>query len=240
MKKSQNIELQKLLEKKRNRKAVPNGRPKLNNIPRSWLHQGFTYLDNTQRTFRMLSETTTSVLLVYLLHSILDLSLERYPLWLLSALITHTLFWIFDSNWWANMMFTFPSLRNPGEQATVDYLDFMSRRIKRNKSITGMLLYGSISRGQWHDRSDLDMRFLRRPGFLNGLASVLILYRERLIALLTKQPLDIYIADDVDFLLKMRKDESPVALKKEDKRLDELYPDCKVMNIIKINECNKK
>ena len=68
------------------------------------------------------------------------------------------------------------------------------------------------------------MRLLRRGGLLNGFIGVAALFRERLIALLARQPLDIYLADDVGFLGKMRRDEPPVFLKKDDPRLDELYP----------------
>ena len=78
------------------------------------------------------------------------------------------------------------------------------------------------------------MRLLRSPGFLNGLASICVLYRERILALCLRQPLDIYIADGIDFLKKMRKDEYPIILKREDSRLDVLYPDGEAVRIKKI------
>lgn len=55
---TENTELHKRLEKKNKRKARPGGWPRFRNIPRSWLHQGFTYRDRTQRLYRMVFETT--------------------------------------------------------------------------------------------------------------------------------------------------------------------------------------
>ncbi len=230
------VDLEKHLAKKRDRKAQVDDRmPKWNNITRGWLHQGFTYLDSTQRFYRMVFETTFFSLLTVYLSNAFDLAYSSYLLWVSSAFITHTFFWVFDGNWWAGMMFTFPWIRNPGEKATLDYLNSMVKRLDRNFSISGVLIYGSISRGEWHDRSDLDIRFIRRPGIPHGLRSVLTLYRERIIALLKWQPLDVYIADDIDFLKKMRNDERPVILKNDDKRLDTLYPGNQIMSLQKLS-----
>ena len=83
----------------------------------------------------------------------------------------------------------------------------MTDRLRRDNSIIGIALYGSISRRQWHNRSDLDMRLLRASGFLNALRANLVMMRERIIAFLQRQPTDIYTADDIAFLAKMRSDE---------------------------------
>jgi hypothetical protein len=72
---------------------------------------------------------------------------------------------------------------------------------------------------------------LRRPGVWNGVTGVLVLARERWIALWSRQPLDIYLADGIPFLKKMRADEPPVFLKKDDLRLELAYPDGKETRI---------
>jgi len=131
---------------------------------------------------------------------------------------------VLNGNWWAGMLFAFPGLRNRGDPATCAYLNRMAARLKNDRAISGALIFGSVARGQWHDRSDLDVRLLRRRGLRHGVAGVLVLARERLIALGARQPLDIYLADDIPFRRKMRADEPLVFLKKADPRLDREYP----------------
>mgnify|MGYP001294621197 CR=1 FL=1 len=55
-------------------------------------------------------------------------------------------------------------------------------------------------------------------------SSLTLSARERLIALLARQPLDVYLVDDIPFLRRMRPDEPPVFLKKNDPRLEGAYP----------------
>lgn len=209
---------------KKKRKAVPGGRVRLLNIPRGWAHQAFFYQDRTQRAGWIAFELVGTVLLALSFGGITQAPLSNAWLWFGAVLVTHTINWVLNGNWWAGMLFTFPSLRNPGERATCDYLNSMARRLTNCRAVSGVMIFGSVSRGQWHDRSDLDMRLLRREGLLNGLIGIAALFREKLIALLARQPLDMYLADDASFLMKMRRDEPPVFLKKDDPRLDELYP----------------
>jgi predicted nucleotidyltransferase len=212
------------LARKKGRKALAGGKVRLWNIPRGWAHQGFFYLDRTQQAGRVILEIVPTVTIVWLVSAISGLPFSNVWLWSAGLFISHTLNWVFNCNWWAGMLFTFPGLRNPGERATCDYLDKMAERLKNDRAISGVMVFGSVSRGQWHDRSDLDMRLLRRRGVRNGIAGVLVLLRERVIALWARQPLDVYLADGIPFLKRMREDEPPVFLKKDDPRLDQVYP----------------
>jgi len=212
------------LARKQRRKATPGGRAKLWNLPRGWAHQSFFYLDRTQRIGRVVLEIVPSVVLAWLIGRIGGLPLTRIGPWAAGLFITHTLNWVCNGNWWAGMLFTFPHLRNRGEQATCDYVNQMASRMNQAASISGVLIFGSVARGQWHDRSDLDIRLLRRPGWWHAMTAVAVLSRERWIALWRRQPLDIYLADGLRFLRKMRADEPPVFLKKDDPRLDLAYP----------------
>jgi hypothetical protein len=205
-------------------KASAGGRPRLWNLPRGWAHQGFFYLDRTQRLGRVVFEIVPTVFLAWLIAGIGGVSLSNLWLWCGSLLTIHTLNWVLNGNWWAGLLFAFPHLRNRGDRATCDYLNRMADRLQRDRSISGAMIFGSVSRRQWHDRSDLDLRLLRSPGMRHGIAAIWVLTRERLIAFWVRQPLDIYLADDVAFLKKMRADEMPIFLKKADPRLDRAYP----------------
>jgi predicted nucleotidyltransferase len=210
--------------KKTPHKAHADGQVQWRNLPRGWAHQGFFYFDRTQRLGWMVFEAVGTLLVAWLIARLGGVPRSHPGLWAGSLLIAHTVNWVLNGNWWAGMLFTFPGLRNRGDRATCDYLNRMARRLQGDPSVSGVMIFGSVSRGMWHERSDLDLRLLRRPGLRNGIAGVLILMRERLIALLARQPLDIYLADDLPFLRRMRPDEPPVFLKKNDPRLDEAYP----------------
>lgn len=213
------------LARKAKRKAVAGGRARLWNLPRGWAHQGFFYLDRTQRIGRVIFEIVPTVILAGLIGKIARVPLSHVWLWCAGLFLAHTLNWMLNGNWWAGMLFAFPGLRNRGDRATCAYLNQMAHRLRRDRAISGVMIFGSISRGQWHARSDLDVRLLRRPGVWNGVTGVLILLRERWIALWSRQPLDIYLADGIPFLKRMRADEPPVFLKKDDPRLELAYPD---------------
>ena len=216
---------------KESRKAGAGGRARLWNLPRGWAHQSFFYLDRTQRIGRVVFEIVPTVILACLIGVSGGIPLSAVWLWCGSLLTTHTLNWVLNGNWWAGLLFTFPHLRNRGDRATCDYLNRMARRLKRDRSISGAMIFGSVSRGQWHERSDLDVRLLRRRGLFHAFEGILVLSRERWIALATRQPLDIYLVDGIAFLQRMRADEPPVFLKKDDLRLDLAYPDGKETRI---------
>ena len=213
------------LVRKGNRKALVDGRARLWNLPRGWAHQGFFYLDRTQRIGRVVFEIVPTAVLAGLIGAIGGIPLSNVWLWCAGLFLAHTLNWVLNGNWWAGMLFAFPSLHNRGERATCAYLNGMADRLQRDRAISGAMLFGSVSRVQWHERIDLDVRLLRRPGVWNGMAGVLILLRERWIALWSRQPLDIYLADGIPFLKRMRADEPPVFLKRDDSRLELAYPD---------------
>lgn len=213
-------------------KALAGGTVRLSNLPRGWAHQGFFYLDRTQRIGRVVFEIVPTALLAWLTGRVGTIPLSSVGLWCGSLFVVHTLNWVLNGNWWAGVLFTFPRLRNRGDQATCDYLNRMASRLQHTRAISGVMVFGSVSRGQWHERSDLDLRLLRRPGVGSALAGVLALTRERWIALWARQPLDIYLADDIAFLRRMRDDEPPVFLKKDDRRLDLAYPEGKETRIV--------
>lgn len=198
-------------------KAVAGGNIKWIVTIKQWIHQGFTYLDHTERFYRVVWELVPAALFLWLFKDIANMSWTWSVV--LAFVISHTINWIFNYNFWTCIDFTFPSVKNPGNDATIQYLAEVQERMNKSDIVTGCLLYGSMSRHVWHDKSDLDMRIIGKPGLLNGFKIYLLVCRERLIAVKKKRPLDLYMADSVDFLNKMRDDEFPIVLKANDERL---------------------
>ena len=217
----------------KNRKAIKGGKPKYFTILRNWAHQGFFYLDKTEMFYRIL----WGIIPILIINSIINPNYTLFTLIVVTILV-HTYNWITNNNFWAVLIHSVPSLKNPGEKTTISYLCKMQKRLVNSNSISGVLIYGSISRNKWHDRSDIDIRFFRKKGIYNGFVSYLLLRRERIIALINKQPLDAYIADDIKFLKKMRRDEYPFFLKNIDKRLFFEYSTKNITNFNKITCIN--
>lgn len=205
----------------KHRKAKIGGKLKIMVTIRNWIHQGFFYLDRTEMFFRVIWELIPFSLCFYFLTEMT--SLNRLLVIFISGIVSHTLNWIFNDNFWTCIMFTFPKVLNPGEIKTIEYLSKLQERLNKKKFITGCMIYGSLSRNEWKTKSDLDMRVLREPGVINGLLSYLFVFKERVIAVIKRQPLDLYLADNISFLRKMRKDEFPIFLKNNDERLYKEY-----------------
>jgi len=73
-------------------------------------------------------------------------------------------------------------------------------------------VYGSYVRGEWKPSSDLDVRLVRRAGFVSGLRACWFLLRERTRAFWMRFPLDIYVADGFASLERLRLDEAPLVI----------------------------
>lgn len=204
-------------------KASSDGRYHPVNLLRNWLHQALSYMDAGELMFRVLVESL-EIVVIYLVLVRLEVDLTTPLKAFFSVLIAHTINWIFNGNFWALWLFASPRAKNRGEEATVKYLLEMAARLKRSGCIGGLALYGSAARGAWHGKSDLDIRIVRRKGLLNLVCANLLVMRERLLALIYRQPADLFLADGIDFLRKMRADESPLFLIKRLDSLEEEYP----------------
>lgn len=216
-------------------KAVVGGKTKTIVIVKNWIHQGFTYLDRTEQFYRAIWE------LILFGLSMWGLSHIGLALWaniLVSIVVSHTLNWAFNDNIWTCIQFTFPWAMNPGNEKTLAYLEDMKRRFANYDCITGVMVYGSLSRGVWHDKSDLDTRIMRKPGLWNGFKCYVLVHLERLRAFYYKQPLDLYMADSVMFLDLMRDDEFPIFLKANDDRLVERYKTVELADFSKVTHLN--
>jgi predicted nucleotidyltransferase len=213
-------------------KSSNDGNYHLVNFLRNWLHQAITYMDTGERTVRLAMESAEIVILWVLLETfVMPAGLHAALPLTVSTVLVHTLNWIFNGNFWALYLFAVPNAENRGEAETVRYLNAMARRLERSASVSGLALFGSVARGKWHKCSDIDIRIIRNPGIANLIAASIVAMRERLYALLNRQPLDLFLADDVKFLRKMRSDETPIFLLKRDTRLDNEYPGNPAVNL---------
>lgn len=192
------------------------------NLPVGWLLQILHSTDRTERWVRI----GTEALLIFVLWVFLGYfsTFSETALCLLWAfIIVHSLSWYFIGNFWVYMLDSFLWVRNPGINGVIEYINFVRRVFVKNHSCNAVLVYGSMCRGAFHGRSDLDLRIIRKPGMVAGLRAIFAGFVVRVVGAIKKVPVDLQVVDSLDFLNRqMRADEHPITVY--------LSPDFKVDN----------
>lgn len=165
----------------------------------SWLFQGILYMDRTEKVFKLsLDALFTGMLMLFGVNVVT------------SIIISHTLNWVLNGH----IFVVFKNLKLiKTPHGKVDaYIGRLRRKVENEPSIIWAGVYGSLVRGEFKETSDLDVRLIRKPGFINGVRACIFVMRERAWATFHKFPLDIYVGDSFMFLENMSKEESPIIL----------------------------
>lgn len=170
-----------------------------------WFFQGILYADKTERAFRFSIDASLTLIFFSIFSTFMRSSVGM----ILAFIIAHTL-----NSFLNGQIFVverhFSTSRNSQNVAT--YIEGFKKRIIKEQSIQAAAIYGSYSRGEAKENSDVDVRIIRRCGVINGLRACSFGLLERTRALLNKIPLDLYVVDSTKHLLKLRKDEVPIVL----------------------------
>ena len=170
-----------------------------------WLFQGLFYMDRTERCFKLALDVLLTVLLAKQFHH----KRRQSTIWLMSFLSAHTVNFLINGQLWV-VLKHYGLVRNSPEHFQRQRQQ-LTEQVQVETSLQYAAIYGSIVRGEWRPSSDLDVRLIRFPGFVNGLRACLFVLRQRARALVTAFPLDIYILDSIK-KLDLRNDESPLIL----------------------------
>lgn len=173
----------------------------------NWTFQGMLYADKTERLFRLLLDGLMTLVLYVILINFISSS---HAALIFAFLIAHTLNWIFNGQLFV-LAKNFDILYNE-PQRFIDYANGIKIRASRDKSIDCVVVYGSLVRGEIKTTSDLDVRIIRKSGIINGFRASVFGLMERSRALFNRFPLDIFVVDSTDHLLKMNDDEKPQIL----------------------------
>lgn len=171
----------------------------------NWLFQGILYTDKTETIFKICLD----IILTFIIYEFI-IGSNSYISLLIAFLISHTFYWIFNGQIFA-LAKNFGVIHNDPE-IIINYAYKIKDRASKEKCITSVLIYGSLVRGEIKNTSDLDLRIIRKKGLLNGLRACIFGFKERIRAFFCQFPLDMYIIDNSQHLLKMRPDEKPVIL----------------------------
>jgi predicted nucleotidyltransferase len=154
-----------------------------------WIFQGMVYTDRTERNFKLFLDG----LFTAIAGTFLSFRLPKYYAWPIAFFVAHTLNFLFNGQ--LSVLGKNHGLQHTNYEKLQEYLAHLKRRAKQEPAIQKVVIVGSVSEHRWSPTSDLDVRVLRYPGFINGLRAVLFILRERTFALFRWFPLDIYLLD---------------------------------------------
>ncbi|MFZ5516798.1 MAG: hypothetical protein ACOY90_09185 [Candidatus Zhuqueibacterota bacterium] len=185
----------------------------------NWFFQGILGMDKTERVFKIFIELLSIIIMTLILNNLFNLIFAI----IMSFITIHSLNWLLNAHFY-DAVGRFFSLCEMSEAKMVDYLNSVKDRAERNKSIMGILVIGGITRGKKiGPTSDLDIRFVRNKGFINGIRASMFSFNERVKAFYQKFPLDLYTYDNLTSLDKLRKDEAPIIVLDPDNVLKKKY-----------------
>ena len=179
----------------------------------SWTLQAIHTLDKTEKAFRILLE----VLLVVIIAASMTLLVRSRPIWEMAFAILlslHTVMWFLNSTMLVGLRECFRFVKNPGIEGTVSFLKYVAKVASNRGAVECVLVYGSMARCKFHDRSDLDVRIIRCKSLLPSLRLMMTAIFLRMVAILCYRiPLDLKVVDSLSFLeVEMRADERPIVV----------------------------
>lgn len=170
----------------------------------SWVFQGLLYMDRTDKMFKVLLE----IIILAPLFFLIQIQLNPLLSLIIAFTLTHTLNWLFNSQ--VPVALRNAGLLSVGTLAINEYSVKLKKRISSNNSILGAAVFGSLSRGELNKNSDLDIRIIRKRGFVNAIRACSYTLYERSRALVFIFPLDIYLLDGISDLKKLN--EPPIII----------------------------
>jgi predicted nucleotidyltransferase len=173
----------------------------------NWIFQGMLYADKTERAFRLLLDGLIALILYAFFINLIP---GAYTVLTFSFFVAHTANWIFNGQIF--VLGRYVGIKPKKQDEFCKYINELKYRAEREKSIQLVAVYGSMSRKKLSESSDLDVRIIRKRGFLNGLKACLFGFSERTRALFDKFPLDLYVIDSKDHLSKIRGDEAAIVI----------------------------
>lgn len=181
----------------------------------SWLFQGILYMDTTEKVFKILLDVLSFIPLYFVFRVYFYASSST----LIAVMLAHTLNWIFNGQLF--VLLKNLKLTKTESKRFIQYLNDLKKRIEKENSILAAAAFGSLSREQLKETSDLDVRIIRKKGLINALRACLFVLLERMGSFFNKFPLDIYVLDGFKSLSKLN--EQPILLHDSKSMLKEYY-----------------
>ena len=174
-------------------------------IASAWVFQGILNMDKTERYFKIMLD----VVCILFFSCMLLGNWSAVNSIIVGFLLAHSLNFIFNSH-------PFVVAKNLGLTKTsrgrlTAFMKKMLDSAELNDSIKEVFIIGSFARSEATLASDIDLRIVRKEGWLNGIRACSWVTRERSRAVFARIPLDVFVLDS-EILNRIRPGEQPVAL----------------------------
>jgi predicted nucleotidyltransferase len=171
-----------------------------------WAFQNMLNMDLTELFFKISFDVILTLIFSVIFSTWLSLASATG----VGFLIAHTLNFLFNGQ-------IFVVLKHFGDvhHELVEfeqYVEEIKNRLHREPSIRWAAIYGSMTRGELKTTSDLDIRLIRYPGFVNGFRACWFILLERTRAHLRQFPIDYLVLDSPRLLKRLRADELPFVI----------------------------
>jgi predicted nucleotidyltransferase len=177
------------------------------NIPVGWLLQAIHSTDLSERLFRILFAIFMLIVVWYCCFQGIKYS------FIYAFGVSHTLCWLLTGNFWVYMLDSFLFVKNPGIDSLIGFLKKSKKAFAFLECCDAILVYGSMCRGMFHIRSDLDLRIVRRSDSRRGVVALSIGLFFRIYSFFKIIPVDLEVVDSMAFLRhQMRDDEVPIVV----------------------------
>jgi hypothetical protein len=184
----------------------------------NWAFQGMLGMDRADLLFKIGLDVVLWLAFGFFLSRLIPVRVAV----VLSLSFAHTLNWILNTHFYATGRYV--GITSTSPERILSYTGGVAGRVQGCPALLGAAVFGAISRGEGvRTTSDVDMRFIRRPGRGNGLRAAWFTFMERARSFFAGFPLDLYLLDDLHRLEKMRPDEQPILLYDPDGVLQRYY-----------------
>ncbi len=171
-----------------------------------WAFQSLFYMDMTERRFKLVLDAIGTLAAWLLLRLVLPWQVALPTAFLLA----HTANLLANGHLWG-VLKHYGFVSNSYETFE-RYSQQLATRVQAEESIVYGAIYGSRVRSEWKPSSDLDVRLVRRSGFMSGVKACWFVLNERSRATWYRFPLDLYVLDSHAPLAAMRADERPFVI----------------------------
>ena len=185
----------------------------IRNLPIGWISHAIHSTDFSERIFRILIEMMLILGLFAYMYYWSPFKKDITASAMFAFIVGHTIMWFLDGNFWVYMLDSFHWIQNPGIDRIISYVRLCKKFFLMGDLSDAILIYGSMCRGEFHNRSDLDLRIVRRNDSWLGILCLPVALFLRAFSFFIVLPVDLQVSDSFAFLdRQMRKEEAPIVV----------------------------
>ena len=173
-------------------------------IVKSWIVQGFLDLSVEEKIYKIIFDIIGVSIVFYFTN--------LFFFQIVGIFLVHSVNWITNDHFMDNLCHL--NILKTNNDKMFNDLILLKSIVNNNNRIVFVGVYGRIARGEKiHSGSDIDIRIIRKKGFINAIYFAFFGHFLRFYSLLKLIPIDLNIWNDISQLNKMRQDENPLILK---------------------------